>query len=387
MNILFITEAMETGGTVTYARLLCKQLNESGDKVTLLTYSNSKNVNYTRFRTSFYKNIVIKKRRSLTLLLFFLFLYQQLKSNNQYDFVLTDLKLPSLTFGLIRRMKNIQTLWFYQFHGSELLEEEMSNSNKKRLVQKFKNSISFLIEKKILNSADLVIVFSDYAKSLLVSKFKTTNRIIKIFPGIEDHFLRGRRISKKFARDKIGLSEKKNIILILSRVEIRKGLHHFLDRVSKHERDTSNLYIIVSNFADRFDETFTFFQKHQQKKLGTKLLFFNAPNRNEMAFLYRASDLVFVPSIALETFGLVTLEAQTSGRLVLGFNIGANSELITKKWLIPLTSPEKLFIKIEKYKTLTQADKNKEIILQDKKLKFFTWENYCYSLKKEIKNI
>ncbi len=187
--------------------------------------------------------------------------------------------------------------------------------------------IFFLVQKKVLQLSDRVIVFSDYSKKIVIEHFNVLpEKIFKVSPQL----ITPQNQKQKLLPEYFIQKNKSFILLVPSRIEPRKGLMILLE---------SLLYLKkISNY--KFDLFFTGEINNEQYAKEMFIFckmnnlveahFINSVDKERLYELYKASDLVCMPSLKLETFGLVTLESISQGTPVVSFDTGATTELLSK---------------------------------------------------------
>lgn len=300
-----------------------------------------------------------------------------LEKGVQPDIILTDLYRITLYVHISKlfskKLRYIPHL--YQFHGSDTLERNFAGTTLRSLsmIERCK----LFLESKVIGHSSIVICFSNYAKHLLVSTLHVPiQKITVIPPGIGDTMLAAR--DRKTARKKLGFSATKKIALLIGRTEDRKGFPLFFSLLEENFKDYADtLFIFATNIKS---EGFFFLTVPQLPNLLIKHL----PTFEYKSLLYQAADVTIVPSLDLETFGFVTQESLTQGTPVIGYDIGANSELIETELLADVRNPISL-LKKTRYFFRNKNQLQKKIALRRKSfVKKFSWKKYVTFVEKTL---
>jgi len=106
-----------------------------------------------------------------------------------------------------------------------------------------------------------------------------------------------------------------------------------------------------------------------------------------LSLYYQSADVFILPTKFLEGFGLVTLEALSSGLLVLGTPVGGTKEILGRfdsSLLFPDTSPESMADSISRYIKYPGLDelgrKCREFVIRN-----YSWESAVTEFDKLIK--
>ena len=119
-------------------------------------------------------------------------------------------------------------------------------------------------------------------------------------------------------------------------------------------------------------------------KLGVdrQVVFTGHVSDEDLAALYRASELFVMPTKELEGFGLSTVEAMASGIPAIGTDIGGTGEIlgrVSRELLIPNASAEALEKKLLFWTNSSELKYWGDISMEVAR-KLFTWERHAKAL-------
>lgn len=328
-GVLFITEKWNVGGIETY---ICNfSMHLINNQYDVCIHAWDENVNTPSAKINVAK--VSKFSCNGVMRIFEIFYKQNLSLirqlfKNKYSVIILNLSesafysLPTL---LIFKLMNKQNKIFYHFHGSQYLEKIYSYkiTSLKRLLMKKCEKIPYLISDKIISP-------SKYSKNeILIKEFGIHSQKIEIINP-------GRPILPKkniIAKPDLGLN-KKPLILCVSRLEKRKGNIEFIKITEVLDRILPQKCIKIVATTIEQDIFFSeeYFSQTTRDYKDSLVYYVNNPTKKLLASLYSAASIVIVPSVDLEIFGFVILEALTFGVPVAAYNIGAVSEIIQHKY-------------------------------------------------------
>lgn len=385
-KLLLVTDQLSVGGIRTYVSSLINAVKNSKQQIAVLywhdDYSENLSVplsqkvehNYAGkgkfIKNIFYQNLAFwsffKKIQPDTVVL------NQIRS--------ATLSLPSLLYiKLIYPEKKI----FFQFHGSLYLEQkhELENTQILSYFQKCKLFFILSLEKFFYRWCDRVVVFSEYARQIVTEISHHPQNVVIIHPG--NSIKLQKTVTKDQARKKMGLTLSAKLVLTVSRLEPRKGYRKYLEIIEKISAIDPNIqFVFCSIFHQQSEYANDFFLLQSQSRQLPLIYHIHSPSFDQKQLLYSAADLVFMPSVDLETFGFSTLEALSMGVPVALFDIGANKELVQseKNGYIQDVRSDQLAADI-----VSHFKKKKETT---KKMKSFSLETAAvFSWKKYIKQL
>ena len=205
---------------------------------------------------------------------------------------------------------------------------------------RFGSLLYYWITRVGLSAFPTILTYSTYASRLLQTYYHVA-KPIQIIPGFISPTRKGRLTlrTKSGVRKRFGIPQSGFVFLFPSRFEPWKQPERVLTALPY--LTDSNYTIVFSGYADHAHKE-KWLSWIRARNLKNHLVFLPHLPKNLLSELYQASDCVLFPSVNLEMFGYVALEAFTYGRPVLGSNEGAIPELLTKvdpRLIIPSPDP------------------------------------------------
>jgi D-inositol-3-phosphate glycosyltransferase len=180
-------------------------------------------------------------------------------------------------------------------------------------------------ESQIVEAANALIANTDAEAASLVSLYDACpDNVAVVAPGVD---LYNFTTEGKDSREVLGLDAKKLIVTFVGRIQPHKGpevLIRAINEMMFHNPELrSNLQVLITGGASgvKSHEDIRLQELVNWLKLEDVIKFLEPISREKLPDLYRASDLVCVPSYS-ESFGLVALEAQACGTPVVASAVG-----------------------------------------------------------------
>ncbi len=117
--------------------------------------------------------------------------------------------------------------------------------------------------------------------------------------------------------------ENENIILFVGRVETNKGIHHLVDAVIELKEEIPDIRLIIAGDGSQLE---VLKKRVKDEMLGDFISLEGFVNYDSINTLYEKSNVLVVPSLDMEQFGLIGIEGLASGIAVIGSNVGGIPE-------------------------------------------------------------
>ena len=176
------------------------------------------------------------------------------------------------------------------------------------------------------------IAVSDTVKEQYVQAGFDPNRIEVIYNGIDPRFLslpRTRDTPNRHGGNECAqllfvgrLRDEKGVIIILQALDLLLNGHSS----GESKKPRLHLHVFGSGEQTYLGELETYLQ---EKRLTDAVTFHGKVSQDELIRYYDCSDVMLVPSLWREPFGLVIVEAMARGLPVIASNIGGPAEIIT----------------------------------------------------------
>ena len=259
--------------------------------------------------------------------------------------------------GLLGHAKRVPLV--LMFHASAAREQRYLRSRlpfglRKLTTYALAPSLS-LLERRAVESAERILVLSDFSRSILHADHALDDRLVSTVPGLVDTERFAPGDGKEAARRSLGVEVDGPLLLTVRRLEPRMGIDRLLLALPLLGRD--DVTLVVAGSGSLADEL-----PRLAAELGVadRVLFVGRVADDErLADWYRAADLFVLPTTAYEGFGMATAEALASGTPVVGTAVGATPELLEPldpRLVAPSADPEDLAAAISAALEFATAD-------------------------------
>jgi glycosyltransferase involved in cell wall biosynthesis len=175
------------------------------------------------------------------------------------------------------------------------------------------------IERSVYSRAARFIVLCDLFGDILESMYGIArDRIHRVPPGLDSaRFRTG--LSRTEARQRLGWPADRHVIFTARRLASRMGLEDLIDAALKVRASTSDILILIAG-KGRLAEALQ--QRIDAAGLTDHVRLLGFMPDADLPMAYAAADLCVVPTVALEGFGLVTIESLAAGTPVMVTPVG-----------------------------------------------------------------
>jgi glycosyltransferase involved in cell wall biosynthesis len=172
-----------------------------------------------------------------------------------------------------------------------------------------------LVEKAVYRRADHIIVLSDAFRQLIVRDYGVSPRVVTVLrPGVGQRFFVGTSEQDKRAF----------VVISVRRLVPRMGLDFLLLAWAKAGIPAGQLLVVGDG-----PERMALERLSQRLNVEGSVTFLGRVPDSELPDLYARATVAAVPSVALEGFGLVVLEALAAGTPVIGTDVGGLPEILS----------------------------------------------------------
>ena len=153
------------------------------------------------------------------------------------------------------------------------------------------------------------------------------------------------------SRKKFGIPEKAFLVLFLGRLASNKGIPYLFSAFKGIKKPDKKLLLVGKENPAFFDTTYKYYASIAQKiGVSADLIFAKNLAEKEVVDIINSSDVLVLPSIASEAFGLVLIEAMACSKPVIGTSVGGIKEVIIdgfNGFFVPPKKTDELTVALE----------------------------------------
>lgn len=145
-------------------------------------------------------------------------------------------------------------------------------------------------------------------------------------------------------RKKYGIEKNDNVIIFFGRTIPEKGIKELITAFKKIKNLNNSKLLIVgcANYGERVKTPFDYELEKLAESIQDKIKFTGYINNNELYKVHNISDIAVIPSMWEELFGLVVVEAMSSGLPLIVTNSGGIPEIVDSECAYIIDKDEKL---------------------------------------------
>ncbi|MFH1623650.1 MAG: glycosyltransferase family 4 protein [Pseudomonadota bacterium] len=282
----------------------------------------------------------------------------------KYSFDCINFHQPFSALSVIRSPVNKTVKKIYTCHSLSFEEFQSRNPRPKNIIKGLSYSLNVLtrkyIEKKVLNESDRIVALSRFTQEKLWSAYMIPPEKGVIIPAGVDLRRFSPAINKEEIRRSLNVPENKMILFTVRDLEPRMGLENLIYAIKEVINAMPDIYLVLGGQGPLKNSLISLCHE-----LGVEdhVRLAGFIPEEDLPDYYRMADVFVLPTVELEGFGLITLEALASGIPVLGTPVGGTVEILGKldsRYLFKDSKPESMTSLI--IETLRQFKDNPQLL-------------------------
>jgi glycosyltransferase involved in cell wall biosynthesis len=179
-----------------------------------------------------------------------------------------------------------------------------------------------LLDQRAVGRADTILTLSAFTESLLAADHADAlMKVERVSGGVDTDWF-APDVDPAAPRRRLGAGDGP-LLVTARRLEPRMGVERLLEAFARLRRADYRL-VVVGDGTLRA----TLEERALELGIGNQVRFAGIVDEEQLRDWYRAADLVVLPTLAYEGFGLATAEALACGTPVVGTPVGATPELL-----------------------------------------------------------
>ncbi len=181
------------------------------------------------------------------------------------------------------------------------------------------------IEKYVYRRASRFVVLSEAFRSVLVNGYGIDESRVRIVPGGVDIEEYETGLTRAEARERLGWPADRRIILCVRRLMRRMGVEGLIDAVDAVRHKHPDVLLLIAGRGPISEELVA---RIERLGLSDHARLLGFVPEDDLPIAYAAADFSVMPTVALEGFGLPTVESLASGTPVLVTPQGGLPEVV-----------------------------------------------------------
>ncbi|SDH72068.1 glycosyltransferase family 4 protein [Paraburkholderia phenazinium] len=231
------------------------------------------------------------------------------------DVVATHFALYSApTAGVFRGVPKV-----VHFHGP--WAQESGSEGRGRLSRAIRHSL----ERFVYRGGTRHIVLSEAFGQILQSVYRVPEERIRVVPGCVDVDRFDSGVTRSEARERLGLPQDRPMLFCVRRLVSRMGLEDLIDAMFVVRQSLPDVLLTIAGKGPLAPQLQA---RIRARGLEQHVQLAGFVADEVLPLWFRAADITVVPTIALEGFGLATIESLASGTPVLVTPVGGLPEVV-----------------------------------------------------------
>jgi glycosyltransferase involved in cell wall biosynthesis len=254
-------------------------------------------------------------------------LFERLNARIHFDCL--NFHQPFSAFSVLRTDGSRNMPKIYTCHSLAFEEFASRNprppSGTKAILYRLHLALRRKIERRSLGESDQIIVLSEYTRDKLCNVYGAPLEKITVVPGGIDLGRFHPAADKDLVRERLGLPTGRIMLLTIRNLVPRMGIENLINAMREVVKVLPDVLLIIGGTGPLQDSLALM---SSQADLDCHIRFTGFIAEEQLPEYYRAADIFVLPTVELEGFGLVTLEALASGIPVLGTPVGGTREIL-----------------------------------------------------------
>ncbi|NJL15807.1 MAG: glycosyltransferase family 4 protein [Nitrospira sp.] len=255
--------------------------------------------------------------------------FDRLRATEPLDAVIIHQAMAGL--GPILARRHAASRWIYLCHSLAHEEYDTRNTPAQSAIASLRREANIRarrsVEGAVMSRCHRVVVLSQFMRQRVMATHGISAARIGLIPGAVDPDCFKPSLQRQAARAALNLPSDRTILFTVRNLVPRMGLENLLSALEMLIPSQPRLLLVIGGegpLRARLQEVI------RQKNLCEAVRLVGFVPESILGDYYQASDLVVMPSLQLEGFGLVMVEALACGTPVLGTPVGAIPEVLNQ---------------------------------------------------------
>lgn len=233
--------------------------------------------------------------------------------------------------GPILSRRHAASRWVYVCHSLAHEEFDTRQATPRSAAARVRREINLRgrrwIERVVMKRCDRVVVLSDFMRRRVMAIHGIPSDRIVVIPGATDPHAFAPVANKKHPRAALNLPADRTVLFTVRNLVPRMGLENLIDALAESGAAGRGCAAVIGGegpLRRALDA------RIRSRGLEDIVRLVGFIPESQLVQYFQAADLVVMPTLQLEGFGLVTVEALACGTPVLGTPVGAIPEILNQ---------------------------------------------------------
>lgn len=247
----------------------------------------------------------------------------------QYDFEFINFHQPFSAFSVLRSPFSMDIRKIYTCHSLSFEEYRSRNKTPPDFIGRAGYLMNVRVRKHIegrcLQEAQRITVESRYTLDKLQRTYRISPEKVTVVPGGVDLERFSNSADKAAIRRRLNIPADRFVLFTVRNLVSRMGLDNLIQAMGDVVRDCRDVFLVIGGEGPLREELQSLVVKMNLERHVCLVGFIP---EGDLPDYYRMADIFVLPTLELEGFGLVTLEAMASAVPVLGTPVGGTVEIL-----------------------------------------------------------
>jgi glycosyltransferase involved in cell wall biosynthesis len=255
--------------------------------------------------------------------------FDRLRATEPLDAVIIHQALAGL--GPILARRHAASRWIYVCHSLAHEEYEARQGQTCSSLASFRRRANLRarrsVERAVMSRCHNVAVLSQFMCQRVMGAHGVSVDRLTLIPGAVDPHAFAPVEDRRPVRAALNLPTNRKILFTVRNLVPRMGLDNLLRAIEMLNHAQHELLLVIGGEGPLHEQLQTDIRR---KRLSDVVRLIGFVPESRLGHYYQAADLVLIPSLQLEGFGLVMVEAMACGTPVLGTPVGAIPEILNQ---------------------------------------------------------
>lgn len=255
--------------------------------------------------------------------------FDHLRATEPLDAVIIHQALAGL--GPILARRHAASRWIYMCHSLAHEEYETRQGSPCSLLANLRRHANLQarrsVEQAVMSRCHNVAVLSQFMRQRVIGAHGISVDRLALIPGAVDPQVFVPLEDRRPAKAALNLPANRTILFTVRNLVPRMGLDNLLRAIERLSKIQHELMLVIGGEGPLHEQLQADIRR---KRLSEVVRLIGFVPESQLSQYYQAADLVLIPSLQLEGFGLVMVEAMACGTPVLGTPVGAIPEILNQ---------------------------------------------------------